>query len=184
MKSASYAFLVALMTLTGCATWRPTVHNSQEITWGALRMSVPKDWTLKTTEDSLLAESPTSSESLSVSEFEPAPHFLAANPSPQRIIDREVELLSPPDPKSSEEYTISRHRKFNLPCGEPASVVLQGLGENLFVATYAIASNRKMYRIHFYKTGEITRGNRGYRNMIKTARVAGFLSSSCSLAPR
>lgn len=143
-------------------------------------MTIPKEWKLKVTEDSLVAESPTGLESLSITEFVPAPHFMATNPSPQRIIDREVELLSPPDPEAPEEYTIAPHKKFYLPCGEPASVVLQGLGGNEFVATYAIASDNNMYRLHFYKTGEIVRGNRRYRSMVNTARVIGFPTSSCT----
>ncbi len=180
IKFIALLLLVALAALAGCTTWSPSAANSQELSWGDLHMRIPKDWELKAKEDSLVAESPSGSESLSITEFVPAPDFMATSPSPQQIIDREIELLSPPDPEAPEEYTIAPHEKFYLPCGEPASVVLQGLGGNEFVATYAVASDGKMYRLHFYRTGEILRGNRHYRSLVSTARVIGFPTSSCN----
>lgn len=170
---------LSALVLTACSTISWEKSLKQDVAWGNLHMKLPATWVVTVKEDRLEAESKATGESVLITEMVPAPHFLAKNPSPLQIIEKNVEVLSPPDPQDPEFYTIEPYRIFYMPCGEPAAVEVEGLGGNEFEIAYSIASNGLMYAVNFYRIGTPGRKLRFYQKIIESAYVRGYAESKC-----
>ena len=142
-------------------------------------MQIPSTWRVTHKDDSLEAQDDQSGESVSITAFSPAPEFLASNPSPLQIIERTVENLSPPDPESPEVFTLRPYRIFEMPCGEPGAVVVQGIGGNEYTISYHLASENSMYSVNFYRTGTPVRMLDFYQSLIESASIRNFPNSKC-----
>jgi hypothetical protein len=173
--------LATAVLLAGCASTSWVDLPKQKIAWGDLTMEIPSTWHVTVKDDSLDAEDPKSGESVSITAFSPAPDFLAKSPSPLQIIEKTVENLSPPDPESPEVFTLRPYRIFVMPCGEPAAVVVQGLGGNEYTIAYSVASEKNMYSVNFYRTGTPARLLSFYQSMIESASIRNFPDSKCGL---
>ena len=181
MKNSALSLLTCFaIALTGCSTvsWKAT--PKQDVAWVNLRMKIPATWEVTTKEDGLDAENSVTHESVAITALEPSPTFLATNPSPLQIIEKAIENLSPPDPEAPETYTMVPYRIFYLPCGEPAAVVVQGLGGNEFTVSFSVASAKSMYSVNFYRTGTPVHMLDYYQDIIETASIRGYPGSKCA----
>jgi hypothetical protein len=167
------------ISLGGCATSSRSIPL-QDAIWQDFKMKIPASWVIESEPGNFAAKNPDGSESMDIMAVELPNDLLSRNPTPEEIIKYHIAYLSQPGLAPPEVFVVEPIQTIRLPCGEPASLTVEGLGEPDYSIDLAVASKNSLYTINFYQWGNPEKNMNFYRGLIKTARITGFPGSRCT----
>ena len=177
IRLALLAFLGILFI--GCAS-APATIEYQDATWQNLTIKIPASWVIQSEPGNFAAKNPNGNESMDIMAVDLPADFLSGNPTPEDIIKYHIDYLSQPGLAPPEVFVVEPIHTIRLPCGEPASLTVEGLGEPDYSIDLAVASDKSLYTINFYQWGNPKKNMNFYHQLIKTARISGFSGTRCA----